>query len=86
MTEQMIPDQVDLKVNGRSVSVPSGATVAVAIALAGAACRKSVGGEWRGPLCGMGICFECRAAIDGRPYCRSCQVLCRSGMEVMTDE
>jgi hypothetical protein len=86
MPEQVIPDQVDLKVNGRAVSVPSGATVAVAIALAGAACRKSVGGELRGPLCGMGICFECRAAIDGRPYCCTCQVLCRSGMEVMTDE
>jgi hypothetical protein len=34
------------------------ATVAVAIALAGAACRKSVSGNWWGPLCGMGICFD----------------------------
>ncbi len=38
-------EQVELKVNGTSVVVPSGATVAVAIALAGAACRKSVSGE-----------------------------------------
>ena len=86
MREQVMPEQFELKVNGSPVSVPAGATVAVAIALAGAACRKSVSGEPRGPLCGMGICFECRAAIDGQPYCRTCQVLCQSGMEVVTDE
>jgi sarcosine oxidase subunit alpha len=80
-----MPEQVELKVNGTSVVVPSGATVAVAIVLAGGACRKSVSGELRGPLCGMGICFECRAAIDGRPYCRTCQILCRPGMEITTD-
>jgi D-hydroxyproline dehydrogenase subunit gamma len=78
-------EDVELKVNGATVSVPSGSTVAVAIALAGAACRKSVSGEMRGPLCGMGICFECRAAIDGKMYCRTCQVLCRPGMEINTD-
>lgn len=81
-----MPDLMELKVNGTAVSVPSGATVAVAIALAGATCRKSVSGELRGPLCGMGICFECRAAVDGRPYCRTCQVLCRAGMEITTNE
>ena len=78
-------EQVELKVNGATVSVPSGSTVAVAIALAGAACRRSVSGEMRGPLCGMGICFECRAAIGGKKYCRTCQVLCRPGMEINTD-
>jgi D-hydroxyproline dehydrogenase subunit gamma len=81
-----MPETIELKVNGNAVLVPAGATAAVAIALAGAACRRSVGGESRGPLCGMGICFECRAAIDGRPYCRTCQVLCRPGMEITTDE
>ena len=77
---------VTLTVNGQRVDVPADATVAVAIALAGAACRRSVTGERRGPLCGMGICFECRAVIDGTPHCRSCQILCVSGMEVRTDE
>ncbi len=72
-------------VNGVEVNVPEGATVAVAMTLAGAACRKSVSGESRGPLCGMGICFECRAMIDGRSHCRSCQILCEAGMDVKTD-
>ena len=78
--------QVMVTVNGAPVSVPSGATVAVALAIAGQACRTSVTGEPRGPLCGMGICFECRVAINGRPHCRSCQILCETGMEVRTDE
>ena len=81
-----MPDQVALTVNGRQMAVPPGSTVAVAVAQANAACRRSVTGEPRGPLCGMGICFECRVAINGRLHCRSCQILCESGMEVTTDE
>lgn len=79
------PTSVILTVNGSPVTVPFGATVAVAVAIAGRACRTSVSGEPRGPLCGMGICFECRAAINGRPHCRSCQILCEPGMKVETD-
>lgn len=78
--------EVTLNVNGKPVSVPQGATVAVAVVIAGQACRTSVTGEPRGPLCGMGICFECRVDIDGKPHCRSCQILCEPGMEVRTDE
>jgi sarcosine oxidase subunit alpha len=78
-------NQVTLTVNGTPVLVPSGATVAVALVLAGQACRTSVSGEPRGPLCGMGICFECRVAIDGIPHRRSCQVLCEQGMEVNSE-
>jgi len=76
---------VTLAVNGTTVSVPAGATVAVAIVVAGAACRKSVIGELRGPLCAMGICFECRATINGVQHQRSCQIACEPGMDVRTD-
>jgi D-hydroxyproline dehydrogenase subunit gamma len=76
---------VTLTVNGSPVTVVSGATVAVAVAIAGQACRTSVTGEARGPLCGMGICFECRVSINGTPHCRSCQILCVPGMDVRTD-
>jgi aerobic-type carbon monoxide dehydrogenase small subunit (CoxS/CutS family) len=79
-------DQVTLAVNGLPVTVPQGTTVAVAMTIAGQACRTSVNREPRGPLCGMGICFECRVAINGQPHCRSCQILCEPGMEVRTDE
>ena len=47
--------------------------------------RTSPAGAGRGPLCGMGICGECRVTIDGVRHQRSCVVTCREGMEVVTD-
>ena len=80
-----MPEQITVAVNGVRVAVPVGATVAVAMMIAGAPCRTSVTEEPRGPLCGMGICFECRAEIDGLQHRRSCQVLCASGMEIRSN-
>lgn len=75
-----------LRVNGREVKVAEGTMVSTAVAAAGATFyRRSVTGEPRAPLCGMGICFECRVTIDGREHSRSCQVPCAEGMEVRTD-
>ena len=80
-------ERVTLSVNGKPVSVPAGTIVAAAVALAGVArFRASIHGESRGPLCGMGVCFECRVSINGQPHCRSCLTLCEEGMEVRTDE
>lgn len=77
---------ITLRINGRQVAVPLGTTVAAAVLRSGqAAFRRSVTGQPRGPLCGMGICFECRLSIDGQPQRRSCQLVCREGMEVTTD-
>lgn len=42
--------------------------------------RRSVGGVLRAPLCGMGVCQECRVTIDGRAHVLACQTLCRAGM------
>jgi D-hydroxyproline dehydrogenase subunit gamma len=78
-------DQISLTVNGTPVEVHSGATVAVAVLLSGSPCRKSVTGEPRGPLCAMGICYECRVTINGARHRRGCQVLCTAGMEVSTE-
>jgi D-hydroxyproline dehydrogenase subunit gamma len=73
-------------VNGRPVEVAEGVMASAAVAIAGVTgFRRSVTGEPRGPLCGMGICFECRVTVDGRPHVRSCQVPCRPGMEIRTD-
>ena len=79
-------DSVTLSVNGTAVTVPSGAMVSTAVAMAGVSLyRRSITAEPRAPLCGMGICFECRVTIDGRAHCRSCQVVCQEGMEVRAD-
>lgn len=75
---------ISLSVNGAGITVAPGTTVAAAVAIADAATRTSVSGEPRGPLCGMGICFECRVTIDGVPHQRSCQILCAPGIAVVT--
>jgi D-hydroxyproline dehydrogenase subunit gamma len=79
-------EEIGVTVNHRTVTVPSGASAAVAIAIAGQVCRMSVTGELRFPLCGMGICYECRAVINGKPHCKSCQTICHAGMDILTQE
>jgi sarcosine oxidase subunit alpha len=82
-----VPELVTLKVNDEQISVPAGCTVAAAVLQAGLSTfRRSVTGEARGPLCGMGICFECRVNVNGEAHVRSCQTLCENGMDVRTDE
>ena len=80
----MSGEPIQLMVNGKPVTVQPGTTVAAALAIGGALTRISVSGEGRAPLCGMGICFECRAWIDGKTHQKSCQILCRPGMDVRT--
>lgn len=82
-----MPDPVrsiSLTLDGVAISVSPGTTVAAAVLMAGSVSRTSVTGEPRAPLCGMGICFECRVAIEGIPHQRSCQILCAAGMQVTT--
>lgn len=78
-------DDVVLTIDGVVILAPRGASVAAAIARAGLnSVRVSVTGEPRGPLCGMGVCFECRVTVNGRRHARSCQTICETGMEVTT--
>ena len=73
---------ISLTVNGQAIDVPEGTTVAAVVMRAGV----TVFCGDRGPLCGMGICFECRVTLNGRPHERSCQIFCEPDMEVRTDE
>jgi len=77
--------RVTLTIDARNISVVPGITVAAAIAMAGnSITRRSVSGTARAPLCGMGICQECRVTINGRPHQLSCQTLCADGMQIVT--
>jgi len=80
-----MPDKIAISINGRNMEVPAGMTVAAAIFLADVVSfRRSVSGEPRAALCGMGICFECRVTIDNHPHCRSCQIVAQEGMVIQT--
>ncbi|MEO9019143.1 MAG: (2Fe-2S)-binding protein [Gemmatimonadaceae bacterium] len=75
----------EIVVDGRRVRVPSNFTVAVALFDLGvSAFRKSVSGEARGPVCAMGVCFECRVTIDGVPHQRACLIPVEDGMQIRT--
>ncbi|WP_267223209.1 (2Fe-2S)-binding protein [Dyella silvae] len=77
---------VRLSVNGQPVEVPAGASVAAAMAHVTLHFRRSVSGTARAPLCGMGVCFECRVNIDGVPHVRACMTPVIEGMQVRTDD
>ncbi|MGO9338211.1 MAG: (2Fe-2S)-binding protein [Terracidiphilus sp.] len=77
-------ESCSITVNGKQVRVATGTSVAAAMMMAGEPCRYSVSGEARGPLCGMGICMECRVTVDGVLHQRTCQLLCSAGMDVVT--
>jgi D-hydroxyproline dehydrogenase subunit gamma len=77
-------ESVLVHVNGEPVRVARGSTVAVALLVAGAPSRRSVDGSPRAPLCGMGVCMECRAEVDSVLHSRTCQIVCKPGMQVRT--
>lgn len=79
-------ERVHLRIDGVDHAVPAGLSVAAALNLAGRAHhRRSLTGERRAPLCGIGQCYECRLSIDGRPHQRGCQRLVTEGMDIATD-
>ena len=78
---------VSIVVDGRQLRVAAGVSVAAALLDNGVrAFRHSVSGADRGPLCGMGVCYECRVTIDGIPHRRACLVTVCDGLEISTVE
>ena len=76
---------VTIVVDGQAVTVPSGISIAAALLNAGVtAFRRSVTGDDRGPLCGMGICQECRVTIDGVAHRRACLITVAEGTRIST--
>ena len=75
---------VEVQVDGTRVRIPVGSSVAAALAQQPPGrTRLSVSGQWRAPLCGMGVCHECRVMINGRERL-ACQTVCEDGMLIAT--
>lgn len=75
---------VEIGLGDTRLRVPAGTTVAAALAQQPPGCtRRSVSGQWRAPLCGMGVCHECRVLVNGRERL-ACQTVCEDGMRVQT--
>lgn len=77
--------RVNVRIDGEPIEALEGVTVAAALVSSGIwSFRRSLRGEPRGPVCGMGICHECRVTIDGIAHRRACLESVVEGMEVRT--
>jgi sarcosine oxidase subunit alpha len=82
---KFMPETLTLTIDGKPLRVASGTTVAAAILMSGVPRRHSVTGQPRTPVCGMGVCMECRATVNGAPHQKTCQMLCAEAMKVVSE-
>jgi predicted molibdopterin-dependent oxidoreductase YjgC len=80
--------KIKIFVNGREVVAYEGETVLAALIAAGlwTLRRSHHSGEARGPLCGMGVCYECLVSINGRANRRACMTVAENLMEIQIDD
>ena len=70
--ERGIP--MTITVNGQTIETFSGESIASAIMASGKRIFRhtSKSSQPRGFFCGMGMCFDCEATVDGVPHVRTC--------------
>jgi len=74
-----------LLVDGRSVAIVEGDSIAAALMRAGIlVLRRSRSGEPRGVFCGIGICNDCLVTVEGHPNVRACITPAEAGLVVET--
>jgi predicted molibdopterin-dependent oxidoreductase YjgC len=75
-----------IELDGEPISVEPGQTVAAALIAAGHRSwrRTRIGDRPRGVFCGIGVCFDCLATINGAPNQRACLVEAAPGDVVTT--
>lgn len=77
-----------VSVDDRDVPALPGQTIAAVLWQAGiSSWRRTRGnGRPRGVFCGIGVCFDCLATVNGRPNQRACLLPARPGDVVRTQE
>lgn len=80
--------KIKIFINGTEIIAYEGETVLAALVASGyKALRKSRQmAEPRGPLCGMGVCYECQVSVNGAPNQRACMTEVQDRMEIALDE
>jgi predicted molibdopterin-dependent oxidoreductase YjgC len=80
-------DTFTIEFDGRPVAAWPGESVGAALIAAGILqFRIAEDGSARGPVCNIGICWECRCIIDGEANMRACRTEARPGMIVVTQK
>jgi D-hydroxyproline dehydrogenase subunit alpha len=69
-----MPDTVTFHFEGRTLTVPRGATIGAALWAAGIRQwrRTRVAGQPRALFCGIGHCFDCLVRVGDGPPVRAC--------------
>jgi predicted molibdopterin-dependent oxidoreductase YjgC len=79
--------EIMFEFDGRSVKAQEGQTIAEALLTNGiTTVRKTRNGADRGVYCAMGVCYECRAIVNGTPNTRTCMTTVTQGCKVTTQE
>jgi predicted molibdopterin-dependent oxidoreductase YjgC len=75
---------VTVSIEGQSIEVPAGETVAAAVLVSGIGYTRTtpLSGSPRAPFCLMGVCYECLMVINGKPNQRACQEYVAEGMTI----
>lgn len=81
-------DPITIIVNSNPVEAYPGESIAAVLLASGQRTFRAapLNGEGRGFFCGMGVCFDCLATVDGVPNIRSCMVEVRPGCTVEVAE
>ncbi len=84
----MTGERFEIRLDGEAVGVEGGQTVAAALISSGRRSwrRTQRTGRPRGVFCGIGVCFDCLATINGVPNQRACLTEARPGDLVTTQE
>ncbi|MFE2263859.1 (2Fe-2S)-binding protein [Streptomyces griseosporeus] len=74
--------------DGRTLTALPGQTLAAALWAAGIMSWRTTrgGGAPRGVFCGIGVCHDCLATVNGRPNQRACLVAVQPGDVVTVQE
>lgn len=79
-----MPDKFIIYLDNKATAVLPGISLMAALSQNGRGItRRSVQGEPRSAVCGMGICQECRVTVNG-VMCLACQTPVEAGMVVQT--
>ena len=84
----MRPKNITIKINGKETTACQGDTVLASLVASGHKILKKSRklNENRGPLCGMGVCYECQVTINGVPNQRACMAEVEDEMMIVINE
>ena len=80
-------DTFEIEVDGRTILARNGQTIAEALLANGVRVLRTTRKHApRGVYCGVGICYECRMIVNGKPNVRTCMTLATPECKIITQD